>query len=70
MRKADRHYGYVTRRDCELVDEGWHRFWMKRGLKPPMVDSMVVDGGSDLTAAKDGLQKVTKRGLNGDLGGK
>ncbi len=25
----------VSYRDQKMVDEGWHRFWAKRGMEPP-----------------------------------
>jgi len=27
----------ITGRDQKLVDEAWHRFWAKRGVRPPKV---------------------------------
>jgi len=34
----------VTRRDCKLIDEGWHRFWMKRGGHPVESDEARFGG--------------------------
>ena len=31
----------ITQRDCELIDEGWHRFWMNRGGSPKVRDDLV-----------------------------
>ena len=25
----------VTYKDQKMVDEGWHRFWARRGMEPP-----------------------------------
>ena len=25
----------VTQKDQKMINEGWHRFWAKRGMEPP-----------------------------------
>ena len=30
----------VTQKDCKLIDEACHRFWMKRGGMPKVYDDM------------------------------
>ena len=56
----------ITKRDCEMVDAGWHRFWARRGMRPP-INYGRFDKYRGLTVEKDRLQKVRK--ADGNNGG-
>ena len=60
-------FGKISRKDCELVDLGWHEFWARRGMAPPS-DYALYGRHRGLTASITGLQRVTKP--NGNNGGK
>ena len=60
------YFGRITRKDCDMVDRGWHAFWARRGISPP--GDYSYSGEKLLTAVKGGLQRVTKP--NGYYGGK
>ena len=32
---APSRWNVVTCKDQKMIDEGWHRFWARRGMKPP-----------------------------------
>ena len=34
----------ITQKDCKIIDEACHRFWVKRGGKP-RVDGEILFGG-------------------------
>ena len=36
------YWGEITLRDKKMVDEGWHRFWAKRGASPTKEELPVV----------------------------
>jgi len=55
----------ITKRDCEMVDAGWHRFWARRGISPP--GDYAYSGEKLLTVLKSRLQKVRK--ADGNNGG-
>ena len=49
------YWGEITLRDKKMVDDGWHRFWAKRGSSPTKEELPVVvfDDGGDQTITVD-----------------
>ena len=57
----------ITKKDCAMVDAGWHRFWARRGVSPPSEYAMHGQYRG-LTELARRLQRVTKP--DGNSGGK
>ena len=52
------YYGVaITKRDQDMVDAGWHKFWTSRGKPPPPVDGRSVQK-NDLTKNVNGVKEL------------
>jgi len=52
------YYGVaITKRDQDMVDAGWHKFWTSRGKPPPPVDGRLVEK-NDLTKSGNGVKEL------------